>query len=332
MSYAYYHPQLIFGMQYPYNMGVQPQPQPLTYPYAMPTQYPVQYPQTAAAAAAATAAAATPYHQIYQQPATSYIAPQQMHYAHQQSPYAHQQPNAYAQYAQQQAFAQNPYAQQHIYAAGQYMQQPQYAAATAAMQPQFVQQPQLATDPFGLPQVPGDVNLQQPEVLILTEKVVSATRDSFVVQDMQGGLRYRVDGTFSLHERKSIKNVQGQTLLKLKEARMRMREKLTLFSPNDIPVMTLQQTHAIQIGTKKIHGYLGAIPQGTPALIITGNHNNTHFRMVDSQNRQVASVTRKRLSLKNMLTDQDTYEVTIQLGSPALILFIVVALDEIYED
>ena len=97
-------------------------------------------------------------------------------------------------------------------------------------------------------------------------------------------------------------------------------------------MFTLEKASAVQVGAKKVYGYLGDNTKSRPVLTITGNFNNTHFRMMDAGNREVAIVRRKKFSLKNMLTDQDSYEVTIMQGSPALLCMIVVALDEIYED
>lgn len=187
-------------------------------------------------------------------------------------------------------------------------------------------------DSYGLPQVPGDAPLQYPQTFRVEEKVVSATRDSFTVRDQQGALRYKVDGHFSINERKVIKDMHGQVLLKLREARLKMREKITIFNASNIALLTLQKTSAIQIGSKRVNGYLGGHPSGTPIVVITGNHNNTHFRVMNAQNQEIADIRRKKFSWKNMLTDQDTYDVTIHFGSPALVCFITVALDEIYED
>lgn len=161
---------------------------------------------------------------------------------------------------------------------------------------------------------------------------MSATQDSFVVKDAQGSVRYKVDGSFTVHERKVLKDIHGQTLLKIREARLKMREKITISNASNVPILTLQKASAIQIGSKRVNGYLGGQTSGSPAIIITGNHNNTHFRVASAQNQEIANIRRRKFSIKNMLTDQDSYEVTVNVGSPALVCFIAVALDEIYED
>lgn len=164
------------------------------------------------------------------------------------------------------------------------------------------------------------------------EKIVSTTRDSFNIYDQNGTIRYKVDGLLSINERKVIKDMSNNVLLKLKEARMKLRDKITVSNAHNIPVLTLQKASAIQIGSKRVNGYLGGRVGGLPALVITGNHNNTRFHVVNSKNMEMADISRRKFSLKNVLTDQDTYDVTIHCGSAALLCFITVAIDEIYED
>ena len=192
--------------------------------------------------------------------------------------------------------------------------------------------PQTTLDPSGLPHVAGDMILQSPQTFIVEEKFLSATHDSFIVRDQAGKLRYKVDGTFTINERKSLKDVHGHILLKLREARLKKREKITIFDPNNIAILTLTKTSAIQIGSKRVHGYAGAQTSGTPIVIITGNYNNTLFRVMNGRGQDVAIIKRRKYSLKNIVTDQDTYDVTVNYGSPAMLCMITVALDEIYED
>lgn len=187
-------------------------------------------------------------------------------------------------------------------------------------------------DPYGLPLVNGDPSVQYPQQLRVEEKIISATRDSFAVYDAQGSMRYKVDGLLSIHERKIMKDIHGQILLKLREARMKFRDKITIFNAQNSAILTLQKASAIQIGSKRVHGYWGEKTTGIPALVITGNTHNTHFHVMNSHNIEVAEIHRRKFSWKNMLTDQDTYHVTVNYGSPALLCFVTIALDEIYED
>lgn len=190
----------------------------------------------------------------------------------------------------------------------------------------------IQLDPFGLPIVSGDATSHFPQRFRVEEKIKSITRDSFIIYDNNNAVRYKVDGLMSIHERKIMKDLQGHVLLKLREARMKMRDKITIYSAQDVPILTLQKASAIQIGSKRVHGYIGGKPTGIPALVITGNTHNTHFRVNNAQNVELADIRRRKFSLKNVLTDQDTYDVNVSYGSPALLCFITIAIDEIYED
>lgn len=239
--------------------------------------------------------------------------------------------SAYAQQVQP-YYAQQPYG---LYPAQQYPSPNPYPPTQSAYTGPHLTHPVtpgVQTDAYGLPFVPGDITLQFAQTFRVEEKALSATRDSFVVRDMNGALRYKVDGSFTANEVKTMKDIHGQTLLVLRESRLRIRDRVTIFSPTNVPLMTLQKTSPVQIGTKKVHGFVGAYPKGNPDIVITGNHSNTHFRIMNTQNQEVGIVKRRRFTVKNMLTDQDTYEVTVQGGSPALICLIAVGLDEIYED
>lgn len=208
----------------------------------------------------------------------------------------------------------------------QQYQQPHYG------QPVQAHVGNVAIDSVGLPQVPGDMALQFPQTFTVEEKVLSASRDSFFIKDQNGAMRYKVDGSITIHEHKTMKDMHGQVLLRLREARLKMREKITIFNASNLPLMTLQKASAIQIGSKRVHGFYGNRITGNPAIVITGNYNNTHFRITNAAGAEIASIRRRKFSFKNMTTGQDTYEVMINQGSPAFVCFLTVALDEIYED
>lgn len=190
----------------------------------------------------------------------------------------------------------------------------------------------VQSDQYGLPVVQGDMVLQYAQTFRVDEKVASITRDSFFVRDTSGRFIYKVEGSFTIHEMKTLRDINGHTLLLLREARLRIRDRITILSPTNVPLLTLQKTSPIQIGTKRVHGFIGAYPKTTPDVVITGNHNSTHFKILNAQEQEVGVVRRRKYAAKNILTGQDTYEVTVRGGSPALICFIAVALDEIYED
>lgn len=320
-----------YGAMPPYGMQFQQTPQ-LAYPAQQPQTFSPYAPQQQQ-----QQLAGYPQYQPFQslQPMQSMqpMQPVQQTYAT-PSPYMQQSPSPYFQQSPSPYFQQSPMQpspMQPVQQMQQFSPQPFSPQQSYVPQPYQIMPP-TATDISGLPHISGDMVLQCPQTFIVQEKVLSATRDSFIVRDQAGQLRYKVDGTFTINERKSLKNIHGHVLLKLREARLKKREKITIFDANSIAILTLTKTSAIQIGSKRVHGYAGAQTTGSPIVVITGNYNNTLFRVMNARGQDVAIVKRKKFGLKNMLTDQDTYEVTVNQGSPALLCMITVALDEIYED
>lgn len=247
-----------------------------------------------------------------------------------QAQYAAQVAQAgYMPHYYQPPYSQQPYLQQQL----------QYGTTTPSYPLQSVHphlnqliSPNLQMDSCGLPQVLGDVTLQFAQTFRLEERNMSATRDSFIVRDSAGTLKYKVDGSFTVNELKTLKDVNGMVLLKLREARLTMRHIISLYDATGVAVMTLQKASSFLVGSKRVHGYLGSHPSGIPAIVITINHNNTLFKITNSQHQEIATIRRKKFSLRNMISDQDTYDITVIVGSPALICLITVALDEMLED
>ncbi|KAI0564761.1 LURP-one-related protein [Gracilaria domingensis] len=274
-------------------------------------------------------------------PAMPYgVVPYMQPYAQYPSPYAqpYAMPPYYAPPYAPPAYAPSPYAshpgvpQMPLHKPPESMHaRPQSAPAPTHFSQQLLSVARV--DMYGLPVVAGDPTVTFPQVFRLEEKLLGAIRGAFHARDQQGTLRYKVDSRLaSLHERKVLKDVNGQVLLKLREERLTVRDRITFFSPTNIPMLTLQKTTAVQFGTKRVHGFAGPDTSGTPALIITGDADSTHFRIFNAQNKEVCNIRRQKHTLKNWLTDQDSYDVTVNYGSPALMCFIAVALDEIYED
>ncbi|CAN8067132.1 unnamed protein product [Agarophyton chilense] len=297
-------------------------PQPLQMPYAMPPGM-VPY---------------SPYMQPYAPYAAPYAPLPQ--YAPQYAPPPYAPPPYYSTPYAPHAYAPPPYAVPPVpqrHKPPDLAQPPQHApqhTPQPAPQPAFSQQllSVAQVDAYGLPVVSGDIPVTYPQVFGLEEKVLGAIRGAFHIRDHQGVLRYKIDSKLSLHERKVLKDVNGHVMLKLREERLRLRDRITFFSPNNVPILTLQKASAVQFKNKCVNGYLGPETTGNPSIIITGNEDNTHFRIFNNQNQEVCNIRRRRATWKNSLTDQDSYDVTVNYGCPALMCFIGVALDEIFED
>jgi uncharacterized protein YxjI len=197
--------------------------------------------------------------------------------------------------------------------------------------PQAVPMPVLGQ--FGLPATPGTHTAAFSQTFKVEELVASATQDSFEVKDMTGRLRYKIDGSFTVNERKTMKDMHGRELLKLSEARMAMRERITISGANGQPVLTIQQSSGAQLGAKSARAYLGGHASGAPVFTIEGGRKALNFRVTAANGMELAVITRKAGGLKTRLTGQDSYETVVMPGvDQALMCMVTVACDEIWSD
>lgn len=187
--------------------------------------------------------------------------------------------------------------------------------------------------PSSLPLTPGSHTTPYPRTLKVIEDVASATQDSFTIKDMSGTTLYKVEGTFTVSEKKILRDMHGRELLHIKEARMKLREKITISDFQGLPILTVQQAGAFQAGGKKAFGYLGNNTSGNPILVISGDHGASNFRVSGLHGQEFAVIHRKKNSLRHRVTGQDSYETTVMPGvDAALVSMITVAIDEIWAD
>lgn len=186
---------------------------------------------------------------------------------------------------------------------------------------------------FGLPVTPGVQPSFSSSLLRISENVASATRDSFTVRDATGNMLYKIQGSFTVNERKTLRDMNNRALLYIEESRLQMREKITIADCNKRPLLCIKEGGVLVFGSRRATGFLGARPSGVPAVLITRNQGVSQIRISSGRGEEMASVLRRRHSIQHQVTGQDTYEVTIAPGvDSALVSMIVVAIDEVWAD
>lgn len=179
----------------------------------------------------------------------------------------------------------------------------------------------------------GNHSSNQSVTFYVEEKVGSATQDSFAVKDRNGRLVYNVDGSFTVNEKKVMKDMHGKVLLQIREARLTVKEKITISSAQNVPVITIEQKSGMQIGNKTAVAYFGNKTKGPVAFTINGDRKATHFRVTGPSGNELAIIARKASSFKKRLTGQDSYVTTVMAGADhALMCMVTVACDEIWSD
>jgi len=181
----------------------------------------------------------------------------------------------------------------------------------------------------GLPPVINDM-LRSPRKLRIEEMVMEASGDSFFVEDFADKKKryYEIEGSKTPDQHKFLKDKKGKMLLQ-----MRQPEKEFIISdPEDKELLVLVPA---ENGTD-VQGFVRLKNDNstttTPMLYITGNADATTFEIKNYKGTVIAGVSRAGKSMKKKLTGQDSYVADLFAGSPSLMVFIVVALDEIFSD
>lgn len=170
----------------------------------------------------------------------------------------------------------------------------------------------------------------------LQEKAFSLSGDDFSVVNVQTGEQtFKVKGNaFSFKDSKSLLDSRGRPLYKMSEALLSLRGRMKIVDPSSgRTVINLRRKGLIpMLGTSTIQAWQGDEEAGAPLYEVKGNLARKDF-VIRSGGRKVATVQRKLFTASNFLLGKDTYVIRVQPGNDAaLLVFLVVAIDEQYRD
>lgn len=177
----------------------------------------------------------------------------------------------------------------------------------------------------------------RPMTFVLKEKVLSLSGDSFSVKDGSGKTHYKVEGKIvTLRDKKVLSDSHGHKLYRMKESLISLRSRQQILdAKTGRTVVTLRQKGFIpMLGTSTVLVWKGDSDSGEPWLSCKGNLLRKNFTIIDKRSgHEVCSVQRKGFNLKNILFEKDTYVAKVAAGvDSALMVFLVVAIDEVYRD
>lgn len=169
------------------------------------------------------------------------------------------------------------------------------------------------------------------------EKLFSLSGDSFKIQNCTtGAVAFQVSGKLlSIRDSKKLIDTDGISLYKMTEKIMSLRDRMYI---EDLrtgeKVFTIRRKHFVSMFKGTIQVWRGGDDDGEPAYEITGSILRKNFKIVDKQNGQEAAViSKKLLSLTNLLTEGDVYIVKVNPGyDTSLMVFLAIAVDEQYHD
>ncbi|KAK3681255.1 tubby C-terminal-like domain-containing protein [Podospora appendiculata] len=168
------------------------------------------------------------------------------------------------------------------------------------------------------------------ETLILREKVMSLSGDSFEIKLQSGQPLLRIQGSvLSLSGRKSVFDMAGNHLFDIcKELLHLIHTTYAVEDPSKKKLMEVKSSFTL-FGSKATATFTSA--NGTAeALEMKGNWFDTAADIIDKKNGAVvARIDRKLLSGRDLLFGQQTYALTVAPGvDMALMVALCIAMDE----
>jgi len=168
--------------------------------------------------------------------------------------------------------------------------------------------------------------LRSPIKLRIEEKVLDSTGDSFYITDAKKKRVYEIEGSKTADQRKDLKDMDGHYLLQMRHP----ESEYIITDPEGKVLLVL-----VQNGKHDVHAIVRTNNNTTTTqlLDISGNAAASIFQVKSTGSGAViAGISRASKSIKRIFTGQDSYVADIFAGSPALMAFVVVALDEIFAD
>ncbi len=140
----------------------------------------------------------------------------------------------------------------------------------------------------------------------------------------------------SFSDSKKLLDPSGRAIYTMSESIISLRGRMSIVdSTSKQPIVTLRKKGFIpMMGTSTVQVWRGSTDDGSPWLEVKGDFFRKDFNFTDkSSGRVVATVKRKSFNMSNILLEKDTYVIRVEPGvDNALMVFLVVALDEQYRD
>ncbi|KNG85042.1 hypothetical protein ANOM_006967 [Aspergillus nomiae NRRL 13137] len=187
-----------------------------------------------------------------------------------------------------------------------------------------------------LPPVPTPVAIMdqfiapQTETLVLKEKVLSLSGDSFDVKLASGQPIFQIKAKhMSISGRKSIFDMAGNHLFDLVKEHLHIHSTYVAQAPDGRKLLEVKSSLSL-IGSKATATFTSPSTGSTVSLKMKGNWRDSKADIVDeATGAVVAQIDRKLLRARQMFFDQQTYAVIVAPGVDlALIAALCVCFDE----
>jgi len=171
---------------------------------------------------------------------------------------------------------------------------------------------------------------RQSETLILREKVMSLSGDSFDINLQSGQPILRVQGkVMSLSGRKSVFDLSGNHLFDIAKEHLHIHATYAAVNPAGQKLLEVKSGFAL-LGSKATATFTNAATGAPETLLMKGNFFDSAADIVDQKNGFVVGrINRKLLSGRDLLLGQQTYALTVAPGVDlALMVAMCICMDE----
>ncbi|KAF4462801.1 LURP-one-related 15 [Fusarium albosuccineum] len=175
----------------------------------------------------------------------------------------------------------------------------------------------------------GNLIARQTETLVLKEKVLSLTGDSFEIKLANGQPILKVEGkVMSISGRKSVYDMQGNHLFDIVKEHFHIHTTFAVENPQGQKLMEVKSSFKL-IGSKATATFTSADGK-TDVLEMNGGWLDYSADIVDkTTNTVVARIDRKVLSGKDLLFGQQTYALMVAPNvDMALMAAMCICMDE----
>lgn len=163
----------------------------------------------------------------------------------------------------------------------------------------------------------------------MRERLADIDGDSFIIKDEGGNEVLEVSGNgVPIRENKVLKDMDGNEYYMI-------NEELVNFDIRECQFIRDAETGDVLYTLRKARNtvdvFEGETEEGDAVYTIAGEFFEKQFDVTNCHGEQVADIDRNRLA--HIITDRDTYAITVQEGQDAaLMVTFAVAIDEIFRD
>lgn len=200
--------------------------------------------------------------------------------------------------------------------------------------------PPLESPLSGISTVPtySGITYTQLTEFKLKEKYFSLSGDSFDIMNITTGeVVFKIKGNaLSFKDSKKLHDSEGNALLKMSESLVSVHGRMHIEDAvSKRTLLTLRKKSMLPLkGAKTVQAWRGKKDDGDSDLECHGDLLRKDFTIKETPTgRLLATVKRNCLTVSNILLDKDSYVIRIEPQvDAALIVFLVIAIDEQYHD